>query len=194
MSWNELTKGSASTENKVNFTKFEEGITRIRALNDSPFVRWAHWIPSASRSVTCIGKGCPVCDVIRAAKANKEVPKFSQGKKFSINVLNRTTGNVEVLEQSTTFFEELHDIMTENGDITEYDIKVKRKGTDTNTSYRIDAEDKVPLTDAEIALAKEHMVNLEEYFSIPTKEQLLDLLAGKPASEVFSSSTTPVIE
>lgn len=194
MSWEQLKK-STTTENKVEFTKFEEGITRIRALNDSPFVRWAHWIPSASRSVTCIGKGCPVCDVIRAAKANKEIPNFSQGKKFSINVLNRTTGKVEVMEQSATFFGELHDIMTDNGDITEYDIKVKRKGTDTNTSYRLDAEEKAQLTDAEIALAKEHIVNLEEYFSMPTKEQLLDLIAGKPASEVFASApSTPIIE
>lgn len=182
MSWNEV--GSNQTEaKKAKFLSFPQGITNIRVLDSEPYSRWQHWIPSAKRSVTCIGKGCPICEVVKNAKANGETPAFNSRKTHSLNVINRTTGEVEVIEQGNGFFEELRELLIEEGDIRNYDIKVKKTGTGLNTKYRLTAGDKSEVNQTEYA---DQIIDLEEYFSPPTKEQVTRLMNGEDPKEVFS--------
>lgn len=185
MSWNQV---GTETAKKAEFLSFPTGITNIRILDPEPFTRWTHWVPSARRSVTCPGRGCPICQAINIAKANKEEPKFTRSKKHSMNVINRTTGNVEIMEQGNGFFEELFELHKDEGDVRGYDIKVKRTGNGTNTKYRLTALEAEELTADEIKLAEENKVELEEYFSIPTIEQVTRLMNGEDPKEVFSSN------
>lgn len=187
MGWEDI-QGSGSEGSKRQFLSFPEGITNIRIIDDAPHSRWAHWMPAARRSVTCTGKGCPICEVIRAAKANKVTPPYNSSKKHSMNVINRTTGAVEIIEQGSDFFQELLDIREEHGDLKAFDIKVKRKGVDQNTSYRLDVLEEKALTDAEKTLIEENRTNLKEFFAAPTNEQIVQLMNGVDAKTVFSTS------
>ena len=179
---------NVTTQNKAKFLSLPVGITNVRVLDAEPFTRWSHWVPSANRSVTCPGKGCPICEAINVAKQNKIQPQFSRQKKHSVNVINRTTGQVEILEQGNTMFEELFELHTENGDIRGYDIKIKRSGSGTNTKYRVDALEKTPLTEEELKLAEENRIELEEYFKAPTFEQATQIMNGARPEEVFKST------
>ena len=46
---------SGGSERTVEFTKFAEGITNIRVVDDVPNIRWTHWMPQIKRSVNCPG-------------------------------------------------------------------------------------------------------------------------------------------
>ena len=184
MSWTDV-KGNES--NKVGFLSLPEGITKIRILDQSPYSRWVHWIPSAKTSVSCIGMGCPICEIIKEQKEAKMQPTYSSNKRHAMNVLNRTTGEVEILEQGKTFFEDLLEIMEEKGDLTKFDIKVKRKGTGLDTKYRLDPEEPEELSGEDLKKL-DNMVNLEEYFIKITKEQMIEVINGKSLGDVLSSN------
>lgn len=188
MSWNEIGGASASETKKVSFLTFPEGVTHIRALDSEPFSRWVHWIPSAKRSVTCLGKGCPICELIATAKAKGEKAPFNSSKKHSINVLNRTSGQVEIVEQGNNFWEDVRICFEDNGDITKYDMKVRRTGKGMNdTKYRVDALPESELTTEEQALVESDARVLAEYFAPHTAEQLVRLASGEDPKTVFSA-------
>ena len=172
---------------KTSFTKFNAGeITQIRCLTNVPVVRWSHFIPSAKRSVTCLGTGCPVCDARELAKSQGVDCKFNTSKKFAIVIYNYKTEQVEILEQGKAFFEQLHSFHTEIGDIAGYDIKVKRIGEKTNTTYTL-----IPCAVSEFDKEIEgDLPDLSKQFAPPTKEQMLALMDGKSAQDVFGNKQT----
>lgn len=190
--WSEISNDeSQSSAKKVSFISFPEGLTNIRILDKEPHTRWQHWLPQAKRSVTCLGKGCPICNLVKQAKANGEESPYRTGKKHSLNVINRTTGKVEVLEQGKTFFEELLELHTDVGDVTTYDIKVKRKGkTKNDTKYKLTEDVHTELTPDELKMIEKDKIDLAEYFKAPTNEQVLQLINGIDPKEVFGSNTT----
>jgi len=185
MSWEEV--GSEVSSKKVAFCKLPTGITNLRVVDKAPFSRWQHWIPIASRSITCLGKGCPVCEIIANAKANGEEPPYASRKTHSINVINRTSGQVEVLEQGNNFFEELRIMHADEGDITSYDIKVRKSGAGLQTKYRITSSEPNELSEEELALVEAGRTDLEEYFAKHTPEQITRMLNGEDPKEIFSS-------
>lgn len=200
MSWDTAFEKGAGNEDKkkTEFTKFPEGITRIRVIDEAPHVRWAHWFPQHQRSFNCTGFDCPICVLRKAQKAAGEKQKIGVGQRFAINVLNRETGNVEIMEQGKQFFEELRDFnrptdhpdpkFRGNGDLRGYDIRVKRKGTgQDDTSYRLDPEAAEPLTDVEKEMIEESRTNLKEYFKPHTVEQAHRLIAGEAWADVMKS-------
>ena len=176
---------------KNSFTKFNAGeITQVRCLVTEPTVRWSHFIPSAKRSVTCLGKGCPICDARELAKAEGVDAKFTTSKKFAIVVYNYKTKQVEILEQGKAFFEQLYSFHTEIGDIGTYDIKVKRIGEKTNTTYTL-----IPCAPTEFKVVDEEgekiefdLPDLSKQFAPPTKEQMLALMGGASPNDVFSNN------
>lgn len=185
----DLDTGSGSSSTKTEFTKFPEGITRIRIVDDAPFQRWTHWQQKAKRSINCPGKGCPICDIRRNEKANKMPSTQAIAKRFAINVINRETNRLEILEQGKTFFEDVRDLMEdlkkEGKKLSEADFKVRRRGTTKDdTSYRVDIDEKYPLSDADMKLL-ENRVNLQEYFTPHTNEQILRILNGEAWEEVM---------
>jgi hypothetical protein len=148
---------------KTSFTKFNAGeITQIRCLTNVPVVRWSHFIPSAKRSVTCLGTGCPVCDARELAKSQGVDCKFNTSKKFAIVIYNYKTEQVEILEQGKAFFEQLHSFHTEIAcAVSEFDKEI---------------EGDLP--------------DLSKQFAPPTKEQMLALMDGKSAQDVFGNKQT----
>lgn len=165
---------------KQNFTKFPQGVTRIRVLDSAPNIRWSHWMPQFQRSVNCPGRGCPIDEIRRQQKANGEPYSYNMTKRFAMNIYNHDTNQAEIMEQGITFMEDLRDIMTElresGKSLQDVILKVRRRGSNQNdTSYRIDVDVEEPLSAPEES-ALDAKVDLEEYFKPHTPEQILALL------------------
>ena len=175
--------------NNVEYTKFPEGITKIRVVDATPNIRWIHWINSLKRSINCPGRGCPICEMRKNEKANKMEYTHNMSRRFALQVLNRNTGKLEMMEQGVTFFQDLKDIMEmldEKGKkLIDVDISVKRRGTGKDsTSYRIDIDEEYPLTDADKKLI-EGMVDMDEYFKVHEPEKIIRVLQGEDWKEVM---------
>lgn len=182
MGWNDVARESGSgSKEKTPYTKFENGTTMIRILDNEPFSFWSHWLQKQQTSVTCIGKDCPICNIIRQMKANKETPMYNSTQRHAIRIWNYTTQQMEVMIQGKTFFSMLLDLHKEVGDITTYDVKVIRKGSGTDTTYTLlpSAPAEFDTTDKEI-----EDVDMEELFRAPTKEEMLQLMEGKTWAEI----------
>ena len=179
----------ANTNNKVEFTKFPVGITKIRVIDEEPYVRWTHWLTQHKRSINCPGRGCPICEIRKNQKANKEPYSYGMSRKFALNVINRETGNVEIMEQGIGFFQDLRDVMQDLKDmghnLIEADIKVRRRGTGKDdTSYRLDIDEIYTLTDEDKKLVEEK-IDLEKYFKPHTNEQITRVLNGESWEDVM---------
>lgn len=174
---------------KQEFTKFPEGVTKIRLIDPEPNIRWTHWLNKENRSVNCPGRGCPICEIRSKQKANKEPYSYGMSRRLTIQIINRNTGKLEIMEQGITFFNELKELramLAEKGeDIYDYDISVRRRGTGQNdTTYRIDPDKKVELTEADKKLIKE-AINLKEYFKPHEPEKILRVLNGEKFDDVM---------
>ena len=185
----------SSSSTKAEFTKFAPGVTNIRVVDVAPHVRWTHWQPKYKRSINCPGRGCPICEIRKQQKANKEPQTQQMARRLAIQIINRETGKLEICEMGPTWFQDLRDLMEElkndGKQLIDVDIKVKRRGTGKDdTSYRLDIGDEYPLTKADEALLA-NRINLEEYFKPHTPEQILRILNGEEWSSVMSESSEP---
>ena len=185
--WDEVLKDPQTNQNKTEFTKLQNGVTELRFLDGEPFVRWAHWLASAKRNVSCIGAGCPVCEAIKTAKSTGAKVPYNSNRKFAMHVLNLNTGNVEILEQGKMFFTQLHALHDEMGDIREYNVKVRTQNAgSTDVVHTLMPMPKSELTDEQKELCKD-LKPFEEVFKKPTKEQVIQLMSGKSPEEVFAN-------
>jgi hypothetical protein len=190
---------SSSNSQKAEFTKFPVGITKIRILDSEPHQRWTHWMPKNKRSVNCPGKGCPICEVRKQQKANKEPYSYAMGKRFSMNIFNLETGKVEIMEQGKTFFEDLRDVMVdlrEQGkNLSDAILKVRRRGTSQeDTSYRIDIEEVQPMTNIEKENFESKKIKFDEFFKPHESDKILQVMNGKPWDEVMKANTEDTTE
>lgn len=181
MSWDDVERTSGSSGDKNEFTKFGEGNTIIRVLDSEPFTFWSHWMTKTNKGVTCLGKGCPICSVIAQQKANKDTPTYSSTQRNAIRIWNYTTNQMEIMVQGKNFFQQLLNLHKEIGDLTTYNIKVTRKGSDTNTNYMMLP---VPPSDFEHG-EKCTPVDLADVLKPIEKDKLLLLMEGKTWEEVF---------
>lgn len=177
--WN-LDAGTNGKKN--NFTKFPEGITRIRILDEVPFMRWTHWLPQFSRKITCPGFGCPIDELIKQAKANGDTPPYSSSRAFGLNIFNQDTNQREIMEEGVTMFEQLknaiEDAIEDNPSkgINDFIFKVrKRMGGNGRATWTVSLDSVADFTEAEVT-AKEERVELAELFKAPTIEQVQELL------------------
>lgn len=185
--WEALKETPQNNNNKTEFTKLQNGITELRFLDAEPFVRWAHWIAQAKRNISCLGADCPVCEAVKASKQTGIKPQYSSNRKFAMHVLNLTTGNVEVLEQGKVFFTQLYALHEEIGDVRNYNIKVKTQNAgSTDVTYTLLPCQPSELDDTQKELCSE-LKPFDEIFKKPTREQVLQLMAGKTPEEVFSN-------
>jgi len=193
--WDFDLDGDAGSSKKAEFTKFPVGITRIRVLDGVPDVRWTHFLNQFKRSVNCPGRGCPICEIRKNQKANKEPITYAMGRRFAVNVFNLETGKVEICEQGKGFFEDLRDLKDELQDkgknLSDAIIKVKRRGTGKDdTSYRLDVESIDMLSPDERAKYEEDIIKLDEYFKPHTNEQILRLVKGEAWEDVMKTEDT----
>lgn len=185
MGWNDVEKTSGSTGDKQEYTKFPEGNTIIRILDTEPFSFWQHWLQKQQRGITCLGgqKTCPICRVIAAQKASKETPTYNSTQRHAIRIFNKTTNRMEIMVQGKGFMSNLLTLFTEVGDLKSFDIKVVRKGSDTNTTYMFFPQSPSPLTPDELEKITE--IDITAGFKAPTEEQMIQLMEGKTFDEVF---------
>ena len=174
-----------NNNNKVEFTKFPVGITKIRVLDEAPFMRWVHWLPQHNRTVNCPGNNCPICEIRRQQKANKESYTYSTARRLAMNIFNYETGKIEIMEQGINFFQDLRDLKNdledENKVLQNVVIKVRRRGTGKDdTSYRLDIEG-----DAQEELPTEEIVDLKEFFKPHEPDIILRLINGESWNDVF---------
>lgn len=191
MSGWDFNAGSGNSQ-KAEFTKFPVGVTRIRVIDSEPTARWTHWIQKQKRSINCPGKGCPICEVRRQQKANKEPQTYPMGMRLAMNVENLETGKIEIMEQGKTFFEDLRDVMIdikEKGKSLEDAIlKVRRRGTDKDdTSYRIDLDELSPLSSDKKTDFESKKIKLNEFFKPHTPEQILRIMNGEAWDDVMKA-------
>ncbi len=184
MSWNFDT--NSGNGKKAEFTKFPVGITKIKVIDDVPNIRWVHWMPQFSRTVNCPGKSCPICEIRRQQKANKETLTYSMTRRFAVNAYNYETKKVEIMEQGIGFFEDLRDLKDDvekdGNTLQDAVIKVKRRGTGKDdTSYRLDIDG----FDKETEIP-EGVIDLNEYFQPHEPAIILRLVNGETWDEVFA--------
>lgn len=204
MAWNDLeNKGNGNNEEsvKVEYLKLTPGETvKFRILDEQPESRWVHWIPQANGgkglSVKCTGKGCPICADIAEKKRAKVAQKYNGTKSHAINVLNRGTGKVEILDKGNKIFEQLLNMLKQMGDLRNYDITItttKTGSEKTAVNYSaLPTFPPQPLTEAEKGMTKYDLKELTKGF---TNEQILMFMNGatiEEATKETSDTTSPV--
>lgn len=182
--WNVEQQSTRQTNDsgKLNFTKFPEGITKIRVLDNTPHLRWAHWLPQISRKITCAGFNCPIDELNKRAKAQGEANVYDNSRAFSFNIFNHNENRHELMEEGVTFFDELKlamiDAVTENPGISveSFVFKIRKsRNTAGKNSWRIDL-DNVSEPGANVLSAMEQKVDRAEYYKAPTPEQVQAIL------------------
>lgn len=179
MSWSDVTRENTSND-KIPYTKFEVGNTMIRILDNEPYSFWNHWLQKQQTSIVCPNKDCPICNVIRQAKANKTEVPYNSSQRHAVRIWNYTTNQMEIMIQGRTFFSNLLDLHKEVGDITSYDIKVIRKGNGTDTTYTLlpQRPETFTITDGV------QEVDMADVFAPPTHDEILMLMEGKTWAEI----------
>ena len=187
MSWNDIEgNGNFDDKEKIPYTKFEQGNTVIRILDGEPYSFWSHWAVKQNMGITCLGKDCPICDVVKQQKADGvEKKTYNSSKRHAMRILNKNTGRMEIMLQGKQFMQDLYTYHKEIGDLRDYDIKVVRKGTETDTKYTLLPCPPAPLTDAEKALISE--VDLPEVLKPYDKDVIIKLMEGKTLKEIFGN-------
>lgn len=183
------TQGEGS---KRNYTKFEEGITKIRLLmgeGEKPHMRWTHWLPQFSRKITCPGRGCPIDELIKSQKMAKVTPTYSSSKSYSFNIWNYSKDQHEIMEEGITMVEALLDFLVETftdedfveehgkgKNVSDIIIKVrKKKGSSGRYNWTFSLDSVVPMDD-KVQKAFENPHDLVELTKAPTIEQVQQLL------------------
>lgn len=180
MGWNDVERTTETNKEKVPYSKFDKGATNIRVLDDEPFSFWSHWLQKQQTSITCPGKGCPICNVIAQMKANKQQPMYTSSQRHAIRIWNYKTNQMEVMIQSKSFFSQLLVLHKEIGDITTYDIKVVRQGEGKETTYSL-----LPSAPSDFTITEGiEEINLEELLAPPTNEEIVQLMEGKTWNEI----------
>jgi len=193
MGWNDVTSKSKDKDNtnkKTKYNKLTTGKTHtIRILDAEPFSRYSHWIQAANNgrgvSVDCPGAGCPICADIKEKKKTGGKQVYSSRKLHAINILNRETGEVEIIDKGKGLFEALEGLLVEVGDLRKYDVKIRVIGEGNEISYTPIALPPKPLTEAEKALTKYDLKNITLK---PTPEQLQMLMNGAALTDVFGNN------
>lgn len=177
MGWNEV-EGNASE--KIHFTKFNEGTTMIRILDNEPYSFWSHWLQKQQTSVTCMGKDCPICNIIASARANKVDSPYNNSHRHAMRIWNYSTNKMEVMIQGKGFMSDMLALHREIGDLRTYDIKIVRNGTGTDTKYTV-----LPTAPSEFQITEGiEEVDMQEMFKSPTREEMLLLIEGKTWKEI----------
>lgn len=194
------TKEGQGEGKEVKYIKFPEGVSIIRLLDEAPRSYWQHWIGKAQNGkgcgIACIGKTCPICEIIKQEKANKSKTRTYTAKMtHSINVLVKKLGTQElnevmVLEQGNGLFGQIKDQMTMlqtmgmSTDLRNVDLIVNRTGSgfnDTKYSVMVNMSTAKPLTEEEKALEKYELTEIKPKLD---REQVIELMSGKSLDEV----------
>ena len=161
--WDLVTENENVREGKseTNYVKFVEGDNQLRILDAEPKAIWVHWLANANNgkglSVVCLGKDCPMCAKYRYDKANKVNTRDRLSRQFVINVYNRNTKRIELLQKGKSIFGALATFHKSMGDITGYDMNIVKTGKGLDTKYT-----PVPVMQSEPVPQGLELYNLDE--------------------------------
>lgn len=204
MGWNEIKNqksGDSGDKKDIKWANLQQGTHQFRILDEEPYSRWTHWIQSANSgkgsTVECIGKDCPVCEAIKAAKAQKLTPKFNSRKQHAVNALQRKTGSdgkpvpgdigeLVIIDKGNALFESLAGIYEEVGDLRGYDIKIRVTGAGKDTSYTPIPLAPKALTADEQAIEK---YDFDKTFTKLNRDQVIMLMNGGSYKDIFDTDT-----
>lgn len=193
MGWDKVRNATEGTSEGLDYIKFKEGTTQIRIIGE-PVVRWRHWIKALNRGYFCTGKGCPVCEMNKRHKADTGANLHATSRRYSVLVIDREDGAVKIMDGSQTLFDNLLVYLDEIGDLTTFDVKIHRKGSGLDTTWGIIPQAIAPLSEEDEKMVELDFVDLEEYLTVPTREQWLELLDGKDPSDVFQNTDNEEVE
>lgn len=191
MSWDLVMKENGGSNSEVEFVKIANGTTKLRILGDEPKAMWKHWLQQANggkgMSVMCIGRDkCPVCKANAEAEKSGLKKKYSVSQSFAMNALIKVDGvyKVQILEKGKTLFKSLHTIMSKMGALENYEVNIDRTGEKMqDTTYTVLPEyppkslSEMHTAD-EIAKFRETMIDLEEYYTPLSSEDITALMEG----------------
>lgn len=196
VSWDLDAGNNSGGNDKVEFIKIPEGLTRVRIVDEAPYQRWTHFLRKQRRSVNCPGRGCPICEIRKQEKAQGlKVFTYDMAKRFVFHVINRETKKLEILEQGKTFVQDLKLLMTdlkeEGLTFMDADIKIRRTGmTKDDTVYRLDIGARTELTVEEKKLLTAKL-DFEQYFAPHDPDKILRVLNGEEWNDVMKKEETP---
>lgn len=187
-----MNENSREGKSETNYVKFQDGNNHIRILDAEPKAIWVHWLASANNgkglSVVCLGKDCPMCAKYRYDKANNINTRDRLSRQFVINVYNRNTERVELLQKGKQIFETLATFHKSMGDITGYDINIVKAGKGLDTKYT-----PVPVMNSAPAPQGLELYNLDEVtqtFDPIVVELLMSGMTIEDAKKTVSSDAT----
>lgn len=203
LEWGLNDKGNgASDAPKRNYTKFEEGITKIRLLlkdGEKPHMRWTHWLPQFTRKITCPGRDCPIDALIKSQKLAKVTPTYSSSKSYSFNIWNYSKEQHEIMEEGITMVEGLLDFLVEtfsdkdftdeygtDKGVSDIVIKVrKKKGTSGRFNWTFNLDSVSPMSET-VKNAFDNPHDVVELTKAPSIEQVQQLLMVEaPSKEAY---------
>ena len=170
------------SKTEVAYVKFNDGNNQMRILDKEPVAMWVHWLAEANNgkglSVNCLGQNCPACEQLKYQKANKMQTRNRVSRQFAINVYNRTTKQVELLQKGKTIFETLATYHKQMGDITGYDINIVKSGRGLDTKYTV-----VPVMQSEAIPSDLELYDLTKISETFSREMVELLMTGQSIEE-----------
>jgi hypothetical protein len=187
MGWEDIATKERTETKKTKYMELKDGNTyQIRTLDEAPYSRYTHWVPQANNgkgtTIDCIGRDCPICEDIKARKASGLPQRYNVRKLHAMNILDRATNEVVILDKGKRCYEALAGIREMVGDLRGYDIKIRVQGTGTETNYVPVPMPGKPLTEAEKAL---ELYDFNTIYQKLTREQVLMLMDGKSFADIF---------
>ena len=189
--WDLALENENSREGKgeTSYVKFQDGNNQMRILDAEPKAVWVHWLSQANNgkglSVVCLGKNCPMCEKLRYDKANNVQTRDRIQRQFVINVFNRTTNRVELLQKGKTIFETLATFHKSMGDITGYDINIVKSGRGLDTKYTV-----IPVMQSSPLPNGLELYNLDDVtkvFDVPMVELLMSGMSIEDAQKTVNA-------
>lgn len=114
--------------------------------------------------------------------------------KYIIHVLDRTTGEVKLLDGTSGIFEDIKKVAGRKGDPREYDLVINRTGLGfQDTKYTVMFDEKFELTADELKLYNEKKIDLAELKGVGslTPEQWYEVAKGAKYDAVKGGSPEP---
>lgn len=181
----------ADVSTQKDFMDLVEGSNVVRIFT-KPYQAIVHWVKDSSgvnRKIKCAIENCPLCK-----KGIKTQCRWYVG------VINRTSGLPKILEISSQIFrgiKEYHDD-ADYGDVTQYDINIKRGPAKSNPLYHVMAKKIKPLTEDEKELVANFLerVQISKFTNPLTPDEIMQKLGGgtavKAAAEEEEVKTSKV--
>jgi hypothetical protein len=167
-SWDD---GDVSTPN--DFMNLAEGSNQVRIFT-KPYQFIVHWVKDASgvnRKIKCAIDSCPLCK--KGVKSQC---------RWYVGAIDRSSGKGKILEISSQIYKGIKDYVNDPdwGDVTQYDINIKRGPANSQPLYTVIAKKPRPFTEDEKALISlfTERVQISKFTQPPTVDEVSEKIGA----------------